>query len=55
VVYLEKKLLNPVPADKSYYCLRCDRDFFRLYADGEVRCYTCGSEMTNLRVTMEAK
>lgn len=54
VVYLEKKPApKPAGSYANYYCLKCHRDFFRIFADGEVQCYTCGAHMSNLEVQMK--
>jgi hypothetical protein len=33
-----------------YYCLSCDADVFKLFADGNIRCTSCGSAMRNICV-----
>lgn len=35
----------------TYYCTRCDTDWFKLYPSGLVRCAACGAEMRNILVT----
>ena len=36
----------------DYYCMRCDNNSFRLQADGEIYCESCGSKMVNLYVSV---
>ena len=35
----------------SYYCTRCDTDWFRLNPSGLVHCASCGAVMRNILVT----
>lgn len=55
VVYLPgaEKEKESVPNTSGFYCCtHCAKDFFRVFEDGSVTCYSCGRKITNLLVKM---
>jgi hypothetical protein len=42
---------KPVDYGPQFYCLRCDKAEFVLYASGAVHCKPCGALMKNLFIT----
>ena len=37
----------------AYFCVKCNEDSFRIYADGTVHCVRCALQIKNLRVEMK--
>lgn len=43
---------KPTAPDRPrYFCLACDTDHFKIYADGTVHCASCGSLIRNVTTT----
>lgn len=56
VVYLQehrREQVRQVGLTGSYYCIACNRDFFKILENGLVQCYSCGKQISNLKAVMK--
>lgn len=42
------KVKSPCPDAPRFFCLHCDNDHFKLYADQSVHCASCGARIRNV-------